>query len=675
LECIREVIPFAFAYDHMNYSRYLSVMLSDMLSLENDFPEIHRQFSQGNFAAQLTEGVFSRTETDKVIEMTLNKDTKTPGGTTGFSTNIGAVQRWEINAAYRASLRSVFHKHLNFNSQVHKHKDLSPSRIAKDEECIASILSILQESFVDPFGEQPLLSISRGIALDEAAAREMISAKELGSKAMACFKQRFLDENRSSIFDPIKKKNLCTFDNVDKKKVIKPKTKLISLQSTKELFAKVAIIAQKRSVDLKKVLSYPLINLPLALADSDGSLKKTSKSLLLHKIEGDTPPVDMLQLNHAFIVDGMAHVRQLKTSGLTFCELSIKLLNQVIKCSRFASRIDVVFDVYLENSIKDVERERRSSGEMVLKKIVPTSQIKQWSQLLSSGDFKNKLISYFVDHWKTKRELLRNKELYVNNASETWRFTTSSIELARNLHSNQEEADTRLILHAKHASLTHHDIIISSPDTDVFVIALSQLGIIDANIFMMTGTGDKKRLIDLKAVAGDVSQRLNQTNCSEETYFEAVLGFHCFTGCDSTSSFCGRGKNKPLKMMGKCEEYINAFAALGSSNEVSESVAEVLGSFVCHMYGKKDALQLGISLNDLRYQIYCNKAGKVKCQALPPCLNVLEQHIKRVNYQTQIWRKCLEASVDPGNPAEHGWCIDENGLSIKWMTCNPVKPK
>ena len=95
LECIREIIPFAFAYDNINYARYLSVMLGDMLALETEFPEIYEQFLLGNFTAQISDGVFNRVETDKVIEMTLNKDTKTPGGTTGFSTNIGAVHRWE----------------------------------------------------------------------------------------------------------------------------------------------------------------------------------------------------------------------------------------------------------------------------------------------------------------------------------------------------------------------------------------------------------------------------------------------------------------------------------------------------------------------------------------------------------------------------------------------------
>ena len=55
-------------------------MLADLLKLPEEFPNIHEEFMNGNFVAQLTDGTkFSLVETDKVIEMTLNKDTKTPG--------------------------------------------------------------------------------------------------------------------------------------------------------------------------------------------------------------------------------------------------------------------------------------------------------------------------------------------------------------------------------------------------------------------------------------------------------------------------------------------------------------------------------------------------------------------------------------------------------------------
>jgi hypothetical protein len=78
------------------------------------------------------------------------------------------------------------------------------------------------------------------------------------------------------------------------KKTIKIKTKIITLKNTKDLFSKVAIVGQKRNVDLKQLFSFPLVYLPLALAETDGSLKKTAKAQLLHKIEDTTPSVEQI---------------------------------------------------------------------------------------------------------------------------------------------------------------------------------------------------------------------------------------------------------------------------------------------------------------------------------------------------------------------------------------------
>ena len=133
------------------------------------------------------------------------------------------------------------------------------------------------------------------------------------------------------------------------------------------------------------------MHLPLSIAEADGTLKKTSKSLLLHKLEDTVAPVDHISGNHAFIIDGMAYIRQIKVADLTYRQFAVTLLKYVLKCAGSATRIDVVFDVYIPNSIKDVERARRSTGELTVKQIIPTTSIKQWSQLLSSGDFKNKL--------------------------------------------------------------------------------------------------------------------------------------------------------------------------------------------------------------------------------------------------------------------------------------------
>ena len=126
LKCICKIIPFAFVYEHVNYACYLPAMLGEMLELKKLFLEVHQQFRAGKFAVQLTnDNPFSRCETDKVIETTLNKDTKTPGGTTGFSANVNAVHRWEINAGYRADISmNILTTSLNYTStKIYHHQE------------------------------------------------------------------------------------------------------------------------------------------------------------------------------------------------------------------------------------------------------------------------------------------------------------------------------------------------------------------------------------------------------------------------------------------------------------------------------------------------------------------------------------------------------------------------
>ena len=78
IECIRLILPYTFDYDHVNYARYLTAVLGDMPRLREEFPDVCEEFLNGNLVVQLTSGSkFSRVEMDKVIEMTLNKDTKT----------------------------------------------------------------------------------------------------------------------------------------------------------------------------------------------------------------------------------------------------------------------------------------------------------------------------------------------------------------------------------------------------------------------------------------------------------------------------------------------------------------------------------------------------------------------------------------------------------------------
>ena len=103
------------------------------------------------------------------------------------------------------------------------------------------------------------------------------------------------------------------------------------------------------------------------------------------------------------------------------------------------------------------------------------------------------------------------------------------------MNSTQEEADTRLYLHAAYAARTCSDVIIVSPDTDVLVIGVSLQPLIAAHLYFHTGKGADLRTIDIKAIQESIGDDVSQ----------ALIGLHCFTGCDSVSAFYGRERRKP----------------------------------------------------------------------------------------------------------------------------------
>ena len=80
-----------------------------------------------------------------------------------------------------------------------------------------------------------------------------------------------------------------------------------------------------------------------------------------------------------------------------------------------------------------------------------------------------------------------------------------------------------------------------------------------------------------------------------------------------------------------------------------------------------------VLVDKLRYKLYCNNAGKIVCDQLPPCTDALELHFMRANYEVRIWRESLLQIQSDMGPLENGWSLDDDGgFSINWMKCNPV---
>ena len=144
------------------------------------------------------------------------------------------------------------------------------------------------------------------------------------------------------------------------------------------------------------------------------------------------------------------------------------------------------------------------------------------------------------------------------------------------MRSSQEEADTKIILHAiDAASRGATEITIHSPDTDIFVLSIRRYPQLCSDVRCITETGQRRRMINLK----DVVQALGSTKVA------ALPGLHALSGADITGSFAGKRKATQCKIFMKAdEEKISALANLGTRGQPSADTLTGIEKLVCQVY-------------------------------------------------------------------------------------------
>lgn len=439
--------------------------------------------------------------------------------------------------------------------------------------------------------------------------------------------------------------------------------KEIVLKADRAVFGQMIVIAEVRDLSMREVLSHPLGPIPWSLASIDGSLKKTTKASLAKDLQKDIPAVDNLPSDNTCIIDGMAMVQKLKPGITTFKEVANILLAMALREGVSSKRVDVVFDDYRETSIKNPEREKRGAeNENCYRDIRPEHKVPQWKKFLANPENKKQLIQFVVNQWRGEccRKRLGEKRLYATAGEQCYEITAEGSVICTELRCTQEEADTRLILHAYHAGRNGSKVVvIVSDDTDVFILLLAFKCFISATLLLKCGQQARTRFIDISQVV----ERHGTEVC------RSLPGFHAFTGCDSVSAFSGKGKVTPLKLVKRHAEFIDLFQALGTEWKLSDELFARLQKFTCHMYSRNPVTS---DINDIRYGLFCAKRGDVDSSQLPPCANTLRKHCQRANYQAGIWRRSLQGCPQIPSPFDHGWKLEDDQLQIDWMTSEPA---
>lgn len=194
-----------------------------------------------------------------------------------------------------------------------------------------------------------------------------------------------------------------------------------------------------------------------------------------------------------------------------------------------------------------------------------------------------------------------------------------------------EEADTRMLLHAAYGAIQGFKrITIKTVDTDVFVLAVSHASRIRCEqLNIAFGTGKSFWYIDATLIA----QTLGDQKC------KAVPTFHALTGCDTTSSFAGRGKHTAWITWNMFPAITPALCTLANT-PTAANLRELLPTFDRFVVLLYDRGSFDENVTSDRQTLFTQKHREI--ENIPPTQDSLYQHLLRVGYQAgHIWNQAL----------------------------------
>ena len=215
------------------------------------------------------------------------------------------------------------------------------------------------------------------------------------------------------------------------------------------------------------------------------------------------------------------------------------------------TRVDVVFDRYLPNSIKGVTRAKQKRGKSKgIRRDVESRErrIGNWDRFIVVEENKASLAHFLSIEMSQRYGTHPGRELVVSEGFReilnVW-SSDASRESLQELSSGHEEADTRIVLHARDAAVRgYHQVNVLCRDTDVLVLLLAHRQDLCQEIWLFSGTSRTKRYIPVHKISLPKEKR------------KSLLAFHTITGCNTTSQFVRIGKQSALKIFDSSSKLI-----------------------------------------------------------------------------------------------------------------------
>ena len=212
---------------------------------------------------------------------------------------------------------------------------------------------------------------------------------------------------------------------------------------------------------------------------------------------------------------------------------------------------------------------------------------------------------------------------------------------------SHEEADTLIVLHSIEVAKRNPfcQLYVACSDTDVLLLLLYfYLQICNNTVFHAT-----TREINVGCAY----------NALGNEKIMALLGFHAFTGCDSTRRFSGFLKITCFDTILKSNSFVcKAFDSLGNNDSgLKEEIIDGLTQLVLDLYQPKRPSNIN-TLGQLRWYLFSK--FQYDSEKLPPTSSALRFAIYRSHLVCNTWRKSLFPAPSYLNPEEYDWEYDTN---------------
>ena len=189
-----------------------------------------------------------------------------------------------------------------------------------------------------------------------------------------------------------------------------------------------------------------------------------------------------------------------------------------------------------------------------------------------NGNNKTELIKFLVRRWGSHPSIIGNLQLFVAYEEKCIFTKADCVCPFPSLESNQEEADIRMLLHVKYISPSISNVVIHTPDTDVFVLHLQHQLNSQLTYSFKRKAKDRHGLYPLRTSSNHCV--FNMMSTIEKWLLNLYL-LHAFTGCVTISAICGKGKVKPPKILLKSRRYIVTFTNAGADSSLGENAGNV----------------------------------------------------------------------------------------------------